>query len=96
MKGIKLWFAKYAVGFIVPIIARNKAAAAILATLASGGSWMELVKTIARLHPEVGAYTELIEKPAFPTIRHLVDRYDGEADFAVEILDVLVEPFKKE
>ena len=94
---MKRWWVKTAIKrFVIPVLARNQAAAAIITTLAIGGSWMDLVKTIARLHPAAGAYTDLVEKPALPVIRQLVDRHDGEADFAVAVLDALVEPFKKE
>lgn len=93
---MKRWLVRNAVKFVIPIVSRNQAAAAILTTLATGGSWMDLVKTIARLHPAAGSYTDLVEKPALPTIRHLVDRHDGPDDYAVEVLDALVEPFKKE
>ena len=94
---MKRWWVKQAIKrFVIPVLARNKAAVSIITTLATGGSWMDVVKTIARLHPAAGNSVDLIEKPALPVIRQLVDRYDGEADFAVEVLDALVEPFKKE
>ncbi len=91
---IKAWWVKLAIQkVVVPVVRKNAAAAAVLVTLANDGSWVDLVKTLARLFP-VGSYTEAIEKPALPHLRAAVDKYDGPGDVGVVVLDALTEPFK--